>query len=174
MQAYLTLTRKELTGYFFSMTGYVIMAAALFLLGFSFVVLLVNLQQEPTPMPLTELFYITPFFWFILLLSTPVITMRLFAQEKFSGTFETLMTAPVTDLPVLLAKFSAVLVFYILMWLPLLGCLFIVRHYASDPAALDPGAVGGTFIGIILLGCIFISLGCCASALTRSQVTAAM
>src|SRR5262249_38907254 len=157
-----------------SLSGYVIISAALFLLGFSFVVLLVNLQQETTPLPLTEYFYITPFFWYILLLSTPVITMRLFAMEKFSGTFETLMTAPVTDLQVVLAKFSAALVFYMIMWLPLLGCLFSIRHYASDPSALEPGSVGGTFAGIFLLGCVFVSLGCCASALTRSQVTAAM
>src|SRR6185503_14896897 len=88
MQAYLTLTRRELGSYFLSMTGYVILAAAMFLLGLSFVVLLINLQQEPTPMPITELFYITPFFWILLLLATPVITMRLFALEKFSGTFE--------------------------------------------------------------------------------------
>lgn len=174
MQAYLTLTRRELAGYFQSMTGYVIIAAAMFLLGFSFVVLLVNLQQQSTPMPVTELFYITPFFWFLLLLSTPVITMRLFALEKFSGTFETLMTTPVSELQVVLAKFSAGLLFYVLMWLPLLGCLFVVRHYTSDPAALNAGVVASTFLGIILLGGLFISLGCCASALTRSQVTAAM
>lgn len=174
MQPYFTLTRRELAGYFLSLSGYVIIAAALFLLGFSFVVLLVNLQQEATPMPITELFYMTPFFWFILLLSTPVITMRLFAHEKFSGTFETLMTAPVTDLQVVLAKFTAGLVFYMVMWLPLVGCLFIVRHYASDASALEMGTVTGTFLGIFLLGCLFISLGCCASALTRSQVTAAM
>ena len=108
-------------------------------MGFSFVVLLVKLQQEPTPMPVTELFYNTPFFWLILLLTTPVITMRLFALEKFSGTFETLMTTPVSDLQVVLAKFTAALVFYVLMWLPLLGCLLIVRHYTNDAAALDAG-----------------------------------
>jgi ABC-2 type transport system permease protein len=174
MQAYFTLTRRELAGYFLSLSGYVIIAAALFLLGFSFVVLLVNLQQEATSLPLTEYFYITPFFWYILLLSTPVITMRLFALEKFSGTFETLMTTPVTDLQVVLAKFTAGLVFYMVMWLPLVGCLFSVRHYASDPTALELGTLAGTFTGILLLGCLFISLGCCASALTRSQVTAAM
>jgi ABC-2 type transport system permease protein len=174
MQAYLTLTRRELAGYFLSMTGYIIIAAALFLMGLSFVVLLEKLQLEPTLMPVTELFYITPFFWLILLLSTPVITMRLFALEKFSGTFETLMTAPVSDLEVVLAKFTAALVFYLLMWLPLLGCLLIVRHYTNDPSAFDLGAVGSTFLGIALLGCLFLSLGCCASAMTRSQVTAAM
>ena len=96
MRAYLTLTRRELAGFFLSLSGYVIIAAAVFLLGYSFVVIFVKLQK-PTPMPVTELFYITPFFWLILLLTTPVITMRLFAQEKFSGTYETLMTTPVSD-----------------------------------------------------------------------------
>jgi len=110
----------------------------------------------------------------ILPLTTPVITMRLFAQEKFSGTFETLMTAPVSDLQVVLAKFTAALTFYLLMWLPLLGCLFVVRYYANEPSAFELGSLGSTFLGIVLLGGLFIGLGCCASALTRSQMSAAM
>jgi ABC-2 type transport system permease protein len=174
MQAYLTLTRRELSSYFMSMTGYIIIAAALFLLGFSFIDLLSQLQREPTPMPVTELFYMTWFFWLILMVTTPVITMRLFALEKFSGTFETLMTAPVTDLQVVLSKFTAGMVFYLVMWLPLLGCILVVRHYTSDPGAVDAGVIGATFLGIGLVGSLFISLGCFASALTRSQVTAAV
>lgn len=174
MGAYWTLTRRELGGYFLSLTGYIIMAGALFLMGLSFVVLLKNLQQESTTMPVTELFYITSSFWFILVLTTPVITMRLFAHEKFSGTFETLMTTPVSDAQVLLAKFTAAMVFYFVMWLPLLGCLFTVKYYTGDSSAFDPGAVVVTYLGILLLGGLFISLGCCASAMTRSQVAAAM
>ena len=173
MRAYLTLTRRELAGFFLSLSGYVIIAAAVFLMGYSFVVIFVKLQK-PTPMPVTELFYITPFFWLILLLTTPVITMRLFAQEKFSGTYETLMTTPVSDFQVVAAKFTGALLFYLVMWLPLLVCLLLVRHYTSDAAALDAGVIGGMFLGILLLGGVFISLGCCASALTRSQVIAAM
>jgi ABC-2 type transport system permease protein len=72
------------------------------------------------------------------------------------------------------AKFTAALLFYFLMWLPLLGCLLVVRHYTSDTAVLDGGVVGGSFLGILLLGGVLISLGCCASALTQSQVIAAM
>jgi ABC-2 type transport system permease protein len=174
MQAYFTLTRRELAGYFLSMTCYITIAAAIFLMGLSFVVLLDRIQLESTPMPVTELFYVTPFFWLILLLATPVITMRLFAAEKFSGTFETLMTAPVTDLQVVLAKFTAAMVFYIVMWLPLIACLLVVRRFTSDPAAFDYGAMASTFLGITLLGGVFVAAGCCASALTRSQVTAAM
>src|SRR5258708_38563097 len=135
MHAYVTLIRREMGSYFSSMTGFVIIAASMFLLGLSFVVMLVKLQQEPTPMPITELFYVTQFFWLILLLATPMITMRLFAQEKFSGTFETLMTTPVSELEVVLAKFTAGLLFYIIAWLPLLACLLIVRHFANDPTA---------------------------------------
>lgn len=174
MQPYLTLTRRELAAYFCSLNGYIIIAAAMFLMGFSFVVMLVKLQQDPTPMPITELFYMTPFFWFILLLSTPVITMRLFAHEKFSGTFETLMTAPVRDVEVVLAKFSAALLFYIVMWLPLLACLLVVKQYTTNGGGFDLGIVGCTYLGILLLGCLFVSIGLCASSLTRSQVTAAM
>lgn len=174
MQAYLTLTRRELGAYFLSYSGYVIIAAAMFLMGFSFVVLIEKLQLDPTPMPLTEVFYVTPFFWFILLLSAPVVTMRLFALEKYSGTFETLMTAPVSDLQVVLAKFTAAMIFYCVLWLPLLACLVVIRQYSSNTAGFDPSIVACTFLGILLLGCLFISLGCCASALTRSQVIAAV
>ena len=174
MQAYWTLTRRELAGFFLSFTGYVIIAAAAFLLGLSFVILLLNLQQEPTPMPVTEIFYITQFFWLVLLLAVPVITMRLFALEKFSGTYETLMTTPVSDVAVVTAKFTAAMVFYMAMWVPLLGCILIVQRYSSQPVPFDAGAVASTFLGIFLLGCLFVSLGCFASALTRSQVAAAM
>jgi ABC-2 type transport system permease protein len=175
MRAYWTLTRRELSGFFLSLSGYIIIAAALFLMGNSFVVILDKLHK-PTPMgmPVTELFYITPFFWLLLLLTTPMITMRLFALEKFSGTFETLMTTPVSDVQVVAAKFSAALMFYLLMWLPLLGCLLVVQHYAGGTDVWDGGVIAGTFLGILLLGGVFISLGCCASALTRSQVVAAM
>ncbi|MCX6927343.1 MAG: ABC transporter permease [Verrucomicrobia bacterium] len=173
MQAYWTLTRRELASFFLSLSGYIIIAAALLLMGLSFVAILVMLR-EPMPMPVTELFYRSYFFWLILLLTTPVITMRLFALEKFSGTYETLMTTPVSDLQVVAAKFTAAILFYALMWLPLLGCFLVVRHYTHDTAALDGGVVGGTFLGILLLGGVFISLGCFASALTRNQAIAAM
>jgi ABC-2 type transport system permease protein len=146
MRAYWTLTRRELGSYFLSSTGYLIIA---------------------------DLFYGTWYFWLVLLLTTPVITMRLFALEKFSGTFETLMTAPVNDREVVLAKFTAGLLFYVVMWVPLQASLFLVRHYTNDSAVFDVWTLGSTLLGILLLGGLFISLGCCASALTRSQVAAA-
>lgn len=174
MQAYWTLVRRELGTHFISWTGYVVISVVLLLLGISFVSLLVALNQEATDRPVTELFYGSYYFWLILLLVTPAITMRSFAQEKSSGTFETLMTAPVNDLQVVLAKFTAAMLFYVILWLPLLGCLLVVRHFGNDPTAFDVGAVLSTFLGIFLLGGMYMALGCFASAITRSQVIAAM
>jgi ABC-2 type transport system permease protein len=174
MQVYLTLTRRELGSFFVSLTGYVIIAGAVFVMGLSFVELLALLQGEPTPVPVTQLYYSTPYFWFILLGATPVITMRLFALEKYSGTFETMMTTPVSDLEVVLAKFTAAIIFYVILWLPSLGAILILRHYINRPEAFDAGLLGSTFLGIFLLGCLFMSLGCFASAMTKSQIVAAM
>jgi ABC-2 type transport system permease protein len=121
----------------------------------------------------TEMFYSTYFFWLIVLLIAPVITMRLFALEKATGTFETLMTVPVGDAQVVLAKFFAALVFYLIAWLPLLVCLFLVRRFTNQ-SSLDPGTLGGMFLGVFLVGGLFLSLGLFASSLTRNQITAAM
>jgi len=174
MQAFLTLMRRELGGFFVSLAGYVIITAVVFQLGLSFVIILTNLNGEPTPMPVTEIFYVTAFFWLILLLSAPIITMRLFALEKASGTYETLMTTPVGDLQVVLAKFFAAMVFYMVMWLPLIGCILVIQHFTREKAGFDLGIAGSTYLGIFLIGCLYMSLGCFASALTRSQIIAAM
>jgi ABC-2 type transport system permease protein len=174
MQAYWTLTRRELAGFFLTLTGYVIIAATAFLTGLSFILIEFNLRGESTTAPITEMFYQTAFFWVILLPAVSVITMRLFAAEKFSGTFEALLTTPVSEVQVVAAKFTAALVTYLAIWLPLLGCLLTLRRFADDASALDLGVLGSTYLGIALLGCPFLACGCFASSLTRSQVAAAM
>ncbi len=176
MRIWWTLVRRELGSYFVSWTGYVVIAVVLFLFGMSFSMLLHVMNGTEADKPLTEMLYekLSIFLWLILLLASPVITMRTFAHEKFSGTFETLMTTQVSDLQVVLAKFSGALAFYLLMWSPLVLCLFIVRHFTNDPTTVDPGTLGSTFLGIILLGAVYMSIGCFASALTRSQIVAAM
>jgi ABC-2 type transport system permease protein len=174
MRIFLTLLRRELASFFLSITGYVVIAAVTLLLGLSFVVLIAGVGSAPFTAPVTEMFYSTFYFWLILLLATPIITMRLFALEKSTGTFETLMTTSVGDLQVVVAKFTAAIFFYMVAWLPLMACLFVVQHFANQAGALDAGTVGGMYLGIFLLGCVFLSLGCLASAVSRSQMTAAM
>jgi len=174
MRIFWVLLRRELASYFFSLTGYVIIAAITFLTGASFTQMISALGNDPWPMPATQMFFGTFYFWMIVLLSAPVITMRLFALEKASGTYETLMTAPVGDLEVVAAKFAAAFLFYAVMWLPLLACLFLVSRFTDQAGALDPGTVGGMYLGIFLAGGFFLSFGCLASALSRSQMVAAM
>lgn len=174
MRIFLTLLRRELGAFFFSFTGYVVIAAAAFLMGLGLVSMVDGLRQTPTAMPMTRLFFGTAYFWIILLSATPVITMRLFAHEKFTGTFETLMTTPVSDFQVVLAKFSGALLFFLLMWLPLLPCMLLVRNFLGDPRLLDAGTVSGMFIGIVLLGSVYVAIGTFSSSLTRSQALAAM
>lgn len=174
MHAYLILVRRELGSFFLSWTGYVVLAAVTFIIGASFSMMIHALNTEPITMSLTELFYDTFFFWVILLVAPPVITMRLFAHEKQCGTFETLMTAPVSDLQVVLAKFTGALLCYGALWLPLLALALGLRHYTHEPAALDPGALAGTFLGLLLMGMLFVAIGCLASSLTRSQIVSVM
>jgi ABC-2 type transport system permease protein len=167
MRVFLTLWRRELAALFLSITGYVIIAAVTLLIGLGFDLFMTGLINDPEPasMPITELFYDSLSFWIIVLLITPVITMRLFALEKFTGTFETLMTTPVSDVQVVAAKFTAAVVFYMVSWLPML---------ANQGDLMDWGTIGGTYLGIFLIGCLFLSVGCFASSLTRSQMAAAM
>jgi len=176
MSIFWVLLRRELASYFFSLTGYVIIAAITFLTGASFMQLISAINNDPNPwtVPVTQMFFGTPYLWMILLLSAPVITMRLYALEKASGTYETLMTAPVGDLQVMAAKFAAAFLFYAVMWLPLLACLFLISHFTDQAGVLDLGTVGGMYVGIFLAGGFFLSFGCLASALSRSQMVAAM
>jgi len=84
MRAYLTLVRREVGTFFVSMTGYAIIASVLLLLGFSFTDMLAKLNDDPhgAQAPMTELFYSTFYFWLILLLTAPVITMQRTARSS--------------------------------------------------------------------------------------------
>jgi ABC-2 type transport system permease protein len=173
MRIFWVLLRRELSSFFFSMTGYVIIAAVTLIIGSSFVMLIRNMGSDPFAMPVTELFFNSLMYWLLVVLIAPVITMRLFALEKAAGTFETLMTTPVGDLQVVAAKFSAAVIFYMLAWLPTLAGLVIVQRFTHQPK-LDAGLVGGMYLGILLSGSLFLAIGCLASSLTRSQMVASV
>jgi ABC-2 type transport system permease protein len=174
MQAYLTLTRRELATFFLSISGYVIIAGLALAVGLEITTLLRLVGSDPISMPITQLFFNTLLLWFIIIVTPPIITMRLFAVEKASGTFETLTTTPVSDMQIVAAKFTAAIVFFVIMWLPTLPCLFVVQHFANQPGALDTGTLCSMYLGVFLVGSFLVSIGCFASALTKSQAVAAM
>ena len=174
MNVFRALVRRELSAFFQGPTGFIIIAAVMFLIGLGFLVLLSGLNGEATPMPITQVFYGTYFFWVILLLIAPVITMRSFAMERASGTYESLMTAPVGDWQVVLSKFAGALIFYMILWVPLLICSIVVRFYVGESAVLGLGTMFTSALGILMVGCLYMSIGCFASALTRNQAVAAV
>lgn len=174
MRVFMALVRRELGSAFQSLVGWVVMAVTALLTGISLVDLITKLLDRPTDSPVTELFYQSAYFWVILLVVSPVITMRTFAAEKSSGTYEALMTTPVGDWQVVLAKFTGSLLFFGFTWLPLLAVLVVLRRVTGEAGLLDPGSTVGAFLGVMLIGCVYMSLGCFASALTRSQIIAAM
>ena len=174
MNVFRALVRRELSAFFQGPTGFIIIAAMMFLIGLGFLVVLSGLNGEATPMPVTQVFYGTYFFWLILLLIAPVITMRSFAMERASGTYESLMTAPVGDWQVVLSKFAGALIFYMILWVPLLICSIVVRFYVGESAVLGLGTMFTSALGILMVGCLYMSIGCFASALTRNQAVAAV
>lgn len=174
MSVITTLTRRELAGHFLCLRGYVILAGVQLLLGASLLTVVYLLNGRAYDLPFTEKFPQTEFFWLVLLMISPVITMRTFAQEKSTGTFETLMTTPVSDHQVVLAKFLGSYFFYLTAFLPMLAYPFILERYAHESMAVDIGGVLSLGLGITLFGSFFMALGCFASSLTRSQIVAAV
>jgi ABC-2 type transport system permease protein len=106
----------------------------------------------------------------VALFVTPMITMRLFAEEKRTGTIELLATSPVTDLQIVLGKFFAALGLYVVMILAGMLNFALLWAYATSKPEWKPLATGA--LGLLLLGASFIALGLFISSLTRNQIVA--
>jgi ABC-2 type transport system permease protein len=174
MAVFLALVRRELGVAFNSLTGYVVIAVVLLLSGFSLVDIVTKLNGGREAGPVVALFYRSAYFGLILLPLPAVITMRSFAAERSSGTYESLMTTPVGDWQVVLAKYTGAMMFYALAWIPLLAVLAVLRQVTHEEAFLELRATVGAYLGIGMIGSLFIAMGCFASALTRSQMVACM
>src|SRR5438876_2151739 len=125
MLATLSLVRREFGAYFLSPIAYVVLAVFLAVTGHLFYLSLEQLTARG-PKGLSypmEMLVNNVSFWLVYLFIPPLLTMRLFAEERSSGTLEMLMTAPVRDWQVVLSKFVACLAFYVVLWLPTLAYL---------------------------------------------------
>ena len=174
MNGLLTLWRKELTGYFLSPVAYVVTIFFLVVMGAIFSLLVSVLADGPTGVTIMNLLFGSPFFWMTMLVVVPVLTMRLLAEEKRNRTMETLMTAPVSDVAVVLAKYAGVLSVYALMWLPTAAYLLILRQFSSDIAPIDFGPLAGGYLGALLVGMFYLAVGLFCSALTSNQIVSAI
>lgn len=113
-------------------------------------------------------------FWMGFFILFPLITMRLFAEERKMGTIEGLLTAPVRTSEVLLAKYVAAVLVYVVIVLPVLFFFPMFQVLTGEQAAFHEGALWGTALGLLLVGAFNISIGTLASSLTGNQLIAAM
>ncbi len=116
---------------------------------------------------LDGLFTLAPWLYLFLV---PAITMRFFADEKRSGTIEILLTRPVSDFQLVLAKFLAGLVLVVFSLLPTLLCFLSVYMLGNPVGSIDVGATWGSFFGLFFLAIIYVAIGVFASALTDNQI----
>jgi ABC-2 type transport system permease protein len=174
MSGFVTLWKKELRVFFLSPLAYVLGAMFLLVMGFSFWMLAMVLVQGPAGVGVMQALFASLFFWLAVLVVVPMLTMRMLADEKRSGTIELLMTAPVTDAAVVLAKYAAALTVYALMWLPTLAYVFILHAFSPLTAPIDLAPVAGAYFGALLVGVLYVAVGIFTSALTSNQLVAAM
>jgi gliding motility-associated transport system permease protein len=177
----LALAHKEIRSYFASPIAYVVLGLFALLFGYFYVAILSYFVQQsmqagqfgmPTPINVNQqmirplLLNTTVIMLFIL----PMITMRTYAEEKRSGTIELLLTSPVTDLQIILGKFLGAMVLYGTM----LGitAVYIGVLYAFGTPEWKP--ILTAYLGLVLMGGCFVSVGLLVSSLTRNQIVAGM
>lgn len=163
---------REMRAYFVSPLAYLVMFFFLIYNGavFAIVVSFLNNPGAPgTERPLDNLFQ-GFFFWVLMLFLATVLTMRLVSEELRSGSIEVLMTAPITEVQVVVGKYLAALAFYCALWVPTVAYAGILAHYSH----VDWGPIAGGYLGVFLVGALFLSVGLLFSTLTRSQLLAAI
>jgi ABC-2 type transport system permease protein len=183
MSNILAIAGKELKSYFASPIAYIVIGVFALLYGFFFTVMLSFFVREsmqmgqfgmggPQAMNLNQML-IRPLLQdvaIIVLFMMPAITMRTYAEEKRSGTIELLLTSPLTDFQIIMGKFLGALAFYGVMLAVSMIHIAILFFYGRPELKV----VLSAYLGLLLLGASFISLGLLISSLTKNQIVAAI
>lgn len=170
MRIFFLLWKRELTACFLSPVAYVTMVVYLAIGGFLF---LREIQEAQGTDNRPELVLFASLVFWVPVLVT-VISMRLFAEEKRTGTIETLMTAPVSEAEVVLGKYAGAMSFLALVIAPSISYVYIVAAISPGFDHVDPGAMAGG-CGILLLMSMFsMATGLLASLMTTNQIIAAI
>lgn len=172
MRSFWPIYKRELFAFFVTPLAWVLISVFLLVQGMHFFLLVdhfANLGAASSDQtPIQAFFGNTILLYLVLFLLVPPMTMRLFAEERRSGTIESLMTAPVSSWSVVLAKYASVLTTYVAMWAPTVFYLVIL----SRSGEVDWGVAASAYLGVFLVGAGYLSLGLLMSALTTSQFLA--
>jgi ABC-2 type transport system permease protein len=179
MRNVLALAHKELKGYFASPIAYIVIGLYALMFGYFFYALLIYFDRQGMQMAgasqslnvneqLLRPVFLNAMVIFLFVL--PMVTMRTYAEEKRSGTIELLLTAPITDMQIILGKFAGAMSLYgamLAVTLVPVGLLFFFGSPEWIPIAV-------TYGGLLLMGGCFISVGLLISSLTKNQIVAVM
>lgn len=171
----IVLFRREMASYLWSPLGWAVLSLFLLVQGYGFYLLLALVQQPNAPhQAVMQLFFGgTLLYWLFVIVIVSLITMRLIAEERRSGTLEALLTAPVSEDAVVLGKYAAAVAFYGLLWLPTAVYVCIVWR-ATEDLGLDWGPILAGYFGTMLIGAACISVGTLCSVVARGQVVAGL
>ncbi|MBN9121821.1 MAG: ABC transporter permease subunit [Planctomycetes bacterium] len=175
---FVTLTRRELSAYFLSPIGYLVLAGMVLAewLGYlDFVGRLIRMSaggRGSVPEPIVQFYMYAIFPVFALTLMVPALTMRLFAEEKRSGTLEVMLTAPVDEWVVTLSKFVSSWLFFMVCWLP--SGLFLLALKMESGQPFDYRPLLGFYVALAATGATFVAMGLFFSTITNNQIVAAV
>ena len=178
MRPLLALTRREFSAYFLSPVAYVTLAVFLLVTGHLFF-LTASALTESGPRgveyPMQGLLGDEKF-WLVFLFIPPLLTMRLIAEERGTGTLETLLTAPIRDWQVVAGKYIGAVLFYLVLWLPTLLYVPVLVNldWQTGKPGIDLNPVLTSYLGVVLAGAMFLAIGLFVSSLVKSQLVAAM
>lgn len=166
------LTRRELAAFFYSPIVYIVLAGSAVAAALGNLLFLPYVLENTIPEPILAAHVgLGILAGIICLFVVPALTMRAFSEERRTGTFEMLLTAPVTEWAILLSKFVATLFVYMLTWLPPVVFL-IVLYVVGKPFDVRP--LLSYLLAVAAAGCGFVAMGLFFSSLTRNQVVAAV
>lgn len=164
----LALLRKEIRSFLSSLIGYIVMAVFLLLMGLFMWIFPGEWNTLDNGIAsLDTLFVMAPWVFMFLI---PAITMRSFAEERRTGTMELLLTRPLTDFQIVLAKYLGGLSLVAISLLPTLIYFVSVWITGEVSGNIDTGATWGSYIGLLLLGSAYVGMGIFASSLTSNQI----
>ncbi len=172
-----TLLNRELGAYFLGPMAYLVLLAfqvIAFLNFWELIDALSEPQRELSSLrdPMTTYVAGSPAFWLAVLVAIPMLTMRLLAEERRSGTIETLLTLPVTETEIVIAKWLSGVVMYSVLLVPF--ALYLPFLYYQAKFDFDPGPLIALALGLTTMGMMLVAIGLFLSALTRNQIIAAI
>jgi ABC-2 type transport system permease protein len=172
MTGLLPVYRREMLSLWVTPLAWVLFVVFLLLQGLSFYWIVRHVSSMPDLSvdsgPIQSYFGQSIFLLTSLLLLCPALTMRMFAEERRSGTIESLLTAPVTPGAVVVGKYCAVLTTYVGMWIPTLLYILTLRHTGE----VDWWVVASSYLGVVAIGASYLAIGTLMSAMSRSQLVA--